>query len=104
MPGAGGDCVPHFFSASTDLCNSLALLARRLCTEFVCPDGLVALLGNRHIALDKSPGVHPIGIREISQHIIAKAVLSVVGGGGGGGGDIQEAAGSIQLCFGRPLA
>ena len=84
-----------FRSASTDLCHSLALLARRLCTEFVCPDGLVALLGNRLIALDKSPSVRPIGIGEISQRIIAKAVLSVVGG------DIQEAAGSIQLCSGQ---
>ena len=81
-----------FHSASTDLRHSLALLAKRLCSEFVSPDGLVAFLGCRLIALDKNPEVRPIGIGEIPRHIVAKVVLSVVGG------DIQEAAGSIQLC------
>ena len=71
------------------------LLARRLCTEFVDPEGLSAFLGCRLIALDKNPGVRPIGIGEIPQRIIAKAVLSVIGG------DIQEAAGCIQLCSGQ---
>ena len=84
-----------FHSASTDLCHSLALLARRLCSQFVHPDGLSALLACRLIALDKNPGVRPIGVGEISRRIIAKAVLSVIGG------DIQEAAGSIQLCSGQ---
>ena len=32
-----------FKSASDDLCNSLALLTRRICSEFVDPDGLAAL-------------------------------------------------------------
>ena len=42
-----------FKSASHELCHSLALLARRLCTTFVDP-----------IALDKCPGIRPIGICE----------------------------------------
>ena len=84
-----------FQSASDDLCHSLALLARRLCTEFVCPEGLMALVACRLIALDKKRGVHPIGIGDLPQRIIAKAVLSVISG------DIQEATGSLQLCSGQ---
>ena len=81
-----------FQSDSDDLCHSLALLARRLCTEFVCPMALVAC---RLIALDKKPGVCPIGIGELPWRIIAKAVLSVISG------DIQETTGSLQLCSGQ---
>ena len=84
-----------FQSASDDLCHSLALLARRLCTEFVCPEGLMALVACWLIALDKKPGVRPIGIGDLPQRIIAKAVLSVISG------DIQEATGSLQLCSGQ---
>ena len=84
-----------FHSASTELCHSLALLARRLCSHYIHPDGLSALLACRLIALDKNPGVRPIGVGEIPRRIIAKAVLSVIGG------EIQEAAGSIQLCSGQ---
>jgi hypothetical protein len=45
--------------------------------------------------LDKNPGVRPIGFGETSRHIIAKAVLSVTKS------DVQDAAGSIQLCAGQ---
>ena len=42
-----------FKSASDDLCHSLALLTRRLCKEFVDPDGIAALMACRLIALEK---------------------------------------------------
>ena len=84
-----------FKAASDDLCHSLALLARRLCVSFVDPKGLSSLLAYRLIALDKCPGVRPIGICETARRIISKAVLSVVKG------DLQEAAGSLQLCAGQ---
>ena len=64
-----------FHSASNDLCHSLALLARRLCTVHVDPQGLAPLMACRLIALDKCPGVRPIGICETARRIIAKAVL-----------------------------
>ena len=84
-----------FKSASDDLCHSLALLTRRLCKEFVDPDGIAALMACRLIALDKKPGVCPIGICEVVRRIIAKAILSITRG------DIQDAAGSVQLCAGQ---
>ena len=73
----------------------MALLAKRLCTAFVNPQGLAPLLACRLIALDKNPGVHPIGICETARRIISKAVLFVIRD------DIQQAAGSIQLCAGQ---
>ena len=84
-----------FKSASNDLCHSLALLARRLCTSHVDPRGLSSLLACRLIALDKCPGVRPIGICETARRIVSKAVLSVAKI------DLQEAAGSLQLCAGQ---
>ena len=59
------------------------------------PNGLSALLACRLIALDKCPGVRPIGICETARRIISKAVLTVTKS------DIQEAAGSLQLCAGQ---
>ena len=43
----------------------------------------------------QNPGVRPIGIREIPRRIIAKAILHITKQ------DIQEAAGSLQLCAGQ---
>ena len=51
-----------FKSTSDELCNSLALLVRRLRTCFVHPDGIAPFLTCRLIALDKCPGVRLIGI------------------------------------------
>ena len=84
-----------FKSASQDLCHALATLAKRLCTTFVVPKGLSPLLACRLIALDKCPGVRPIGMCETPRRIIAKAVLFTTKG------DIQDAAGSMQLCAGQ---
>ena len=77
-----------FKAASVDLCHSLALVARKLCMSHVDPDGLSAC---RLVALDKNPGVRPIGICETPRRIIAKAVLSVVRY------DVTDAAGSRVL-------
>ena len=84
-----------FKSASTSLCQSLAEIAKRLCTSFVDPQGLAPLLVSRLIALDKCPGVRPIGIGDTARRIITKAVLVIARG------DIQDAAGSVQLCAGQ---
>ena len=66
-----------FRAASTDLCRSLALVARRISTSFVDPMALQPLLNSRLIALDKNLGVRPIG-KESSRRLIAKAILTVL--------------------------
>ena len=50
-----------FKSASSNICHSLALMARRICTTYVDPVGLSPFLACRLIALDKNPGIRPIG-------------------------------------------
>ena len=71
------------------------MAARRVCTELVDPASIAPLLSCRLIALDKNPGVRPIGIGETSRRIIAKAILSTIKQ------DLQSAAGSMQLCAGQ---
>ena len=61
------------------------LLAKRLCTILVDPKAMSPLLASPFIALDKCPGVRPIGIRETHRRIIAKAVLLITRS------DIQDA-------------
>ena len=84
-----------FQRASSDLCDVLSAVTRKLCTTLVDPAGLSAFVSCRLIALDKCPGVRPIGVGETVWRIIAKAVLSVLKE------DIREAAGSSQLCAGQ---
>ena len=62
------------------------------------PDGLTAFMACRLIPLDKQPGVQPIGIGEVPQRIVAKAVLRLVDL------DIREAYGSLQVCAGCEAA
>ena len=84
-----------FKRSSDELCSALAAVARRLCSEYVDPAGLSTFVASRLIALDKNPGVRPIGVGEVCRRIIGKAILCVIGL------DIQEAAGSVQLCAGQ---
>lgn len=84
-----------FREASTDLCDALAHLGRHICTSYVDPSGLAALTSCRLIALNKCLGVRPIGIGEKAHRILGKVILAVVGG------DIQETAGTQQLCAGQ---
>ena len=84
-----------FKGRSNELWHSLALVTRRICTSYVDPKSISPLLACRLIALDKNPGVQPIGIGDTAQRIIAKAVLSIVKP------DIQEASGCLQMCGGQ---
>ena len=85
------------FSSSPTLCNALAHVAYRLCTSYVHPSGITALVASHLIALDKCPGVRQIGIGEISRRIFSKAVLVILGN------DVIDATGPLQLCAGQDL-
>ena len=64
---------------STKMCQSLASLAILLTTKEVSPSAVGQLMACRLIALDKNPGVRPIGVCEAARRNFSKAVLRVVG-------------------------
>ena len=84
-----------FLSTSSDLCEAVASVARRICSSYVDPSGLSALISCRLIALDKCPGVRPIGIEETVRRIIGKAVATVIRD------DILETEAPLQVCAGH---
>ena len=103
MDGAAGPSgmdVSHwkvctsFSRESDDLCHTIAMVTRKLCAEYIDPLGVSALVSSRLIALDKNPGVRPIGIGEEVRRVIGKAILSVIKS------DIIEVTGCSQLCAG----
>ena len=57
--------------------------------------GLNAFTASTLIALDKCPGVRPIGVGEVIRRIVGKAIFSVIRC------DMQETAGTIHLCAGQ---
>ena len=59
-------CI-SFKEASARLCKALASIACRLCTSLIKePTVLMPFVACRLIPLDKFPGVHPIGIGDVS--------------------------------------
>ena len=80
---------------SADLCEAIAAVGRRLCTDLVDPTPLQALLACRLIPLDKRPGVRPIGICEVLRRILGKAITAVIKE------DVMKATGPLQLCGGH---
>ena len=83
-----------FVHASNDLCASLALLAKKISTTYVDPEGLSCLTTSRLIALDKMPGVRPIGIGEVVTRAISKAIVGAIQD------ENKQTAGCSQLCAG----
>ena len=82
-------------SASNDLCHSLAITAHHLCINFIDPSTIAPFLACHLIALNKNPDVHLIGIGDTARQIVTKGILTVTRL------DIQETAGSLQLCMGQ---
>ena len=84
-----------FGRLSDDLCDAVAVVTRRLCTEYVDPDAIESLTACRLIVLNKNPGVQPIGVAGTLRRIMGKPILATISD------DIQKAAGSVQLCAGQ---
>ena len=57
--------VTDYNDSSSNLCNAISGVAHRLATEYVDPAALEVLLANRGIAINKCPGLRPVGVGEI---------------------------------------
>ena len=88
-------CSSHK-GASVRMCQALSGFAKLLATRALDAAALVPFLSCRLIALDKKPGVRPIGVCEVPRRIVAKAILSVVKS------DVTQACGFLQKCSGTP--
>ena len=85
-----------FKRSRINLCESIATLTRRLCTEFVDPLTIESIVASRLIPLDKGNGeVRPIGVGEVIRRIIGKCVTRVAKQ------DVINASGAMQLCAGQ---
>ena len=78
-----------------DPCNAVASVTRRICSTYVDPDSIKALVTSCFIALDKCPGIRPIGFGETVRRIMGHAILAVLKN------DIMLALGPLQLCAGQ---
>lgn len=70
-------------------------MARRICSSYNGPEGLTSFVACCLIALDKDPGVKPIGIGEALRKIIGKAVATIASD------DIHNVVGTQQICAGQ---
>ena len=85
-----------FKRSGTELCGAIASMTKRLCTEYVDPRGLEAILANRLIPLDQGErAVRPIGVGEVLRRIMGKCVTKVTKP------DVIDASGSLQVCAGH---
>ena len=78
-----------------DLCSTITRMTRRLCSEYVDPEGVPCLLACRLIALDKSPCVRPIGVGEVLRRVMVKTALQVTSD------YIFQGTGPLHLCKGH---
>ena len=83
-----------FKRSSINLCESIATLTRRLCSEFVDPLTIEPIVASRLIPLDNGE-VRPIGVGKVIRRIIGKCVTRVAKQ------DVINASGAMQVCAGQ---
>ena len=88
----------RFGKESKNLREAVASMTRLLSNESPSWASYRALISNHLVALDKCPGVRPVGIGESWRRLMAKCVLAV------GGESVKNACGSTQLCGGLEAA
>uniref|UniRef100_A0A1X7TG66 Reverse transcriptase domain-containing protein n=1 Tax=Amphimedon queenslandica TaxID=400682 RepID=A0A1X7TG66_AMPQE len=88
------DALLRYGSHSSRLRDAVAYLSRTIANNFVPWSSIKALLSNGLIALNKNPGVRPIGIGETLRRIVGKAVCWMTRG------DAEVSCGVDQLCAG----
>ena len=90
------DVLLRFGAYSSRFHDTVAALVHRLLNSIVPWDDISALLANRLIALDKCPGICPIGIGETLRRVVGncKAVCYATRF------DVELACSSDQLCGG----
>ena len=86
MSGAGS-----FDRQSSDLCKTVAKVAVRIATENLDFPGTSNAC--RLIALDKNPGVRPIGIGEVLRRIIGRSIANCLQK------DLKLLGSNLQLCL-----
>ena len=80
-----------FGQTSTNLCKLVAKFSKNLATSITPPDDLIAYNGCRLEALDKYPGVRPIGI-EVMRRITGRIIVDCIRQ------DLTSLGGNMQLC------
>ena len=84
-----------FKTSSVKLRDALALLTRKLCTQYVDPVSIEGLTACRLI-IDKRVGsVRPTGVGEVFRRMIAKCVIQITKP------DILDATGALQVSAGQ---
>ena len=77
-------CSKQHGNSSQELCQSIAELAKQMCTEEIHPDCLSEYNASRLIPLDKgltkdlTPGVRPIGIGEVLRRTVGKLLVGLI--------------------------
>ena len=84
----------RFGAESAGLRRELALHAEWLANTHPPWAAYRALMAGRLVALDKQPGVRPVGIGEIYRRLMAKSVLQAIGH------QATSACGNLNLCAG----
>ena len=88
------DWLIRFGAHSDRLRDSVARLSRSIANTKIPWNYIRALMANRLIALDKCPGIRPMGIGECPRRVVGKALMLAAGE------DVKSICGKDQLCSG----